>query len=203
MSGLRFVVYSDYLCPWRYSASTRLLALRDEIGERLELEWRAYLLRPYPGPARDPERFREYTRSWLRVGSEPDAPTFRTWQGDAGPPSHSLPPQQVARAAASFGAEVFERIHIGLMRAYFEESRDITDRATLAAIWEKAGLPRAELARADDPEVLKSIEEEHLEAVERGITGVPTVRIRGDDAFVMGAQPTEVYRRWFERRVGA
>ena len=201
MSGLRFVVYSDYLCPWCYSASTRLLRLRDELAPQLELEWRAYLLRPRPGLARDPERFRDYTRSWLRVASETDAPTFRTWQGDSGPPSHSVPPHQVARAASSFGAEAFERVHSGLLRAYFEESRDITDRATLAVIWEEAGLPRAELDRADDPQILKAIHEEHREAVERGITGVPTVRIDGDDAFVMGAQPTEVYRRWFERRV--
>jgi predicted DsbA family dithiol-disulfide isomerase len=196
VSGLRFVVYSDYLCPWCYSASTRLLRLRDELAPQLELEWRAYLLRPRPGLARDPERFRDYTRSWLRVASEPDAPAFRTWQGDAGPPSH-----RVARAASSFGAEAFERVHSGLLRAYFEESRDITDRATLAAIWEEAGLPSAELERADDPQILKAIHEEHREAVERGITGVPAVRIDGDDAFVMGAQPTEVYRRWFERRV--
>jgi predicted DsbA family dithiol-disulfide isomerase len=201
VSGLRFVVYSDYLCPWCYSASTRLFALRDEMGEQLQLEWRAYLLRPYPGPARDPERFREYTRSWQRVGSEPDAPTFHNWQGEAGPPSHSIPPHQVARAAARFGPEAFERVHSGLMRAYFEESRDITDRATLAEIWEEAGLPRADLGCADDPLILKAIQEEHREAVDRGITGVPTVRLDGDDAFVMGAQPTEVYRRWFERRV--
>lgn len=203
MSRLRFVVFSDYLCPWCYSASSRLLRLRDEQGGGLELVWRAYLLRPHPGSARDPERFRAYTRSWQRVGAEPDAPTFRTWQGDAGPPSHSLPPHQVARAAALLGPDAFERVHGGLLRAYFEHSRDITDRDTLAAIWSEAGLPAPALARADDPEILKQIQDDYREALDRGITGVPAVSIEGDDAFVMGAQPLEVYRRWFERRAGA
>ncbi len=201
MSRLRFIVYSDYLCPWCYSASHRLLRLRDELGERLELEWRAYLLRPRSGPARDPERFRAYTHSWLRVGSESDAPTFRTWQGEAGPPSHSVPPHQVARAAALLGSESFERVHTGLMRAYFEQSRDITDRATLASIWQEAGLPAPELERAHDPQILEAIHAEHREAVDRGITGVPSVHVDGDDAFVMGAQPKEVYRRWVTRRL--
>jgi predicted DsbA family dithiol-disulfide isomerase len=201
VSRLRFVVYSDYLCPWCYSASSRLLALRDELGGSLELDWRAYLLRPSPGLARDPERFRAYTRSWLHVGQEPDAPTFRTWQGEAGPPSHSVPPHRVARAAASLGPEAFERVHTGLMRAYFEHSRDITDPATLGAIWVEAGLEAAELRRADDPQIERTIRQEHLDAVDRGITGVPTVRVDGDEAFVMGAQPVEVYRKWITRRL--
>jgi predicted DsbA family dithiol-disulfide isomerase len=194
-------VYSDYLCPWCYSASHRLLGLRDELGERLELEWRAYLLRPRPGLPRDPARFRAYTRSWQRVAAEPDAPAFRTWQSQPGPPSHSVPPHRVARAAALLGPEAFERVHSRLLRAYFEQSRDITDRTTLASLWQEAGLSLHELERADDPQIEEALHAEHRAAIDRGITGVPTVRIDGDDAFVMGAQPTEVYRRWVTRRL--
>jgi predicted DsbA family dithiol-disulfide isomerase len=41
--------------------------------------------------------------------------------------------------------------------------------------------------------------EDHNEAVELGMTGVPAVRVAGSDAFLMGAQPLAVYRRWVAR----
>ena len=40
---------------------------------------------------------------------------------------------------------------------------------------------------------------EHAEAVELGATGVPAVRLAGNSAVIVGAQPTELYRRWIER----
>ena len=52
---LRFVVYSDYLCPWCFNASVRLHRLEDAMDGQLRVEWRSYLLRPRPGGRRDPE----------------------------------------------------------------------------------------------------------------------------------------------------
>ena len=70
----------------------------------------------------------------MRVGSDADSPEFRVWEGDAGPPSHSIPPHQVAKAAARLGVkhsraedlpsnreirdqvQVFARIHEGEQR---------------------------------------------------------------------------------------
>ena len=43
---VRFIAYSDYLCPWCWNASRRLFKLADEYQGRIEILWRAYLLRP-------------------------------------------------------------------------------------------------------------------------------------------------------------
>jgi predicted DsbA family dithiol-disulfide isomerase len=194
---VRFVVYYDYLCPWCYNGSVRMQRLREEFDGCMELEWRSFLLRPAPPSGRDLEAFRAYTRSWRRPEAEPDAGCFRVWEGDAGPPSHSVPPHRVAKAAAEIGA--FGAVHDRLLRAYFAENRDISDRDTLRRIWEETGLPEAGFARAWDEDLLSAVLADHDEALERGVTGVPAVRLVGNDAVIVGAQPLELYRRWAQR----
>jgi len=202
MGPVELVVYSDYLCPWCHLAEHRLERLRRELGGALALAWRSFLLRPRSDEARDLERFVRYTQSWLRPAAEPDAPRFQVWESSAGPPSHSVPPHLVAKAAAELGAEAFAAVHARLLRAYFEESRDISREPTLREIWSEAGLPAAEFERCRAPELLQRVADEHREATELGVTGVPAVRVAGTDAFVVGAQPLTVYRRWVERLQG-
>jgi predicted DsbA family dithiol-disulfide isomerase len=196
---VRLVVYSDYLCPWCYLAEHRLERLRGEAGPSFELEWRSFLLRPRPEPGRDLFQFVRYTQSWLRPAAEPDAPVFRVWESTEGPPSHSVPAHLAAKAAAALGPEAFTALHRRLLRAYFEESRDISAPATLRALWIEAGLPEAEFAACGEERHLAQTLAEHEEALALGITGVPAVRVAGTDAFVLGAQPLATYRRWLER----
>jgi len=165
----------------------------------VRVEWRSFLLRPRPTPGRSLEKFREYTQSWLRPAADPDGGTFRVWQTDAGPPSHSVPPHLVAKAAAMIGEAEFHRIHDKLLHAYFAENRDITDDATLRKIWEEIDLPADEFARSEDPGLVQRILQEHNEAIECGVTGVPAVRMEGREGVVIGAQPLDLYRRWIRR----
>jgi predicted DsbA family dithiol-disulfide isomerase len=198
---LRVIVYSDFLCPWCWSAATRLAAVEAVLGDALALEWRSFLLRPRP-QERTPEaleRFRAYSRGWLRVAEdEPRAP-FRVWASDAGPPTHSLPPHLVAKAAAALGVDAGRRMRERLFRAYFAESRDVSERAVLEALWAEAGLDPTGFARSDDPELVRRTRAEHEEAVACGATGVPAVRLAGQDFALVGAQPEAVYLRWFRR----
>lgn len=198
MSTVRLIAYSDYLCPWCYNASVRLHRLVGEDPE-VVVEWRSYLLRPSPARSRDLERFRAYTESWQRPAAEPDAGTFRVWASDEGPPSHSIPAHLSAKAAAMLGHESFRRFHERLLRAYFEQSRDISNEEVLAGLWREAGLPDAAFARREDPEILARVLAEHEEAVACGATGVPSVRLADHDAVITGAMPLETYRRWVER----
>jgi predicted DsbA family dithiol-disulfide isomerase len=198
MKQAHLIVYSDYLCPWCFNVSVRLHRLQEEMGDRVKLEWRTYLLRPRRHN-RSLEEFRAYTQSWLRPAQDEDAGTFRVWSTDAGPPSHSVPPHLVAKAAEELGAHEFRAIHERLLRAYFSDNRDITDADTLAAIWNEAGLPAQELARANEPRIAERVLAQHNEAVELGITGVPAVRPEGQSAFVTGALPYATYRRWVEK----
>ena len=196
---VQLIVISDYLCPWCYVAAVRLRRLQEEFGERLALVWQSFLLRPYPDRSRTLEQFRTYTRSWERPAAEPDAPTFRVWDSDAGPPSHSMPPHLVAKAAAALGPDAFERMHARLLAAYFAENRDVTDADTLVQLWMEVGLPAADFARAGDQALVEAVVREHNEAVSLGVTGVPAVRMVGNDVPMLGALPYESYRRWVER----
>ena len=173
--------------------------MEEEFGDSLAIEWRSFLLRPHPAEKREFEKFVRYTQSWLRPAAEPDAPRFQVWETSEGPPSHSVPPHLVAKAAASLGASSFRVIHDRLLRAYFSENRDITAVATLRAIWNEAGLPEAEFERSEDPALLEETLGQHREAVEGGVTGVPASAAAGSAAFVVGAHPVELYRRWITR----
>ncbi len=199
MEPVRLIVYSDYLCPWCYNAAVRLRRLEEELGDRVAIEWRSFLLRPRPDPRRTLEKFRAYTESWRRPAAEADSGSFRVWATDAGPPSHSVPPHLVAKAAASISGDAFRRMHERLLEAYFAENQDITDSETLLGLWCEVGLRRENFARAGDPAVLRQVLEQHNEAIEIGVTGVPAVRADGNPAAITGAHPIDFYRRWIHK----
>jgi len=181
----------------------RLRRLEAELAGRITIVWKSYLLRPDPAPGRDLDKFRAYTKGWQKPAAEPDGGTFRVWASDAGPPSHSLPPHLVARAAAELGREAFERVHERLFPAYFAENRDVSDRATLRELWRECGLPDAAFGRSDAPEIREAVLADHREALELGVHGVPAVRIEPNPIATVGAHSIDVYRRWFLKRLDA
>ena len=124
---------------------------------------------------------------------------FTVWASDEGPPSHSVPPHLAAKAAAELGKDRFEKLHEGLMRAYFTENRNIADTTVLKALWERLGLPPGVFARCADPDIREAVLAEHQEAMQNGISGVPAVMIAGVPGALVGAQETETYRRLIRR----
>jgi predicted DsbA family dithiol-disulfide isomerase len=51
----------------------------------------------------------------------------------------------------------------------------------------------------DDPALMRTTLEEFRDARESGVTGVPAVRVAGDDAVIVGAHPLALYERWVSR----
>jgi predicted DsbA family dithiol-disulfide isomerase len=189
------------------NADVRLRRLEREYAGRVELEWKAFLLRPQPRAtpespehaARALEKFRQYTKSWEHVAADDDAGTFRVWATDNGPPSHSIPAHLVAKAAARVGPDAFGRMHERLLTAYFVDNLDTSDPETLLALWHEEGLDEAAFDEHRDPAILREVLAEHNEAVQLGATGVPAVRLDGNPAVIVGAQPESLYRRWIDR----
>ncbi len=173
----------------------------------MELEFKSFLLRPHPRPApRDAleaaqalEKFRAYTKGWERIAAEPDAGELHAWTGDEGPPSHSIPAHLVAKAAGRYGREAFRRMHERLLRAYFVDHRDISREPVLRELWLDVSLPEEGFAGHRDPALLEAVLADHDEAIQLGATGVPAVRLDGNPAVIVGAQPVLLYRRWIER----
>jgi len=170
------------------------VALRDELADGLaiELVWKSFLLRPYPS-ARPLDAFRAYTESWLRPAAQPDGGRFRPWATDAPPPSHSVPPQIGVKAAERLGA--FDRYHFALMDAYFYANRDVTNAQTLVDVAVECGLDANRfIAALGDDELRRQVLDEHNEAIELGVTGVPAV-VTPDGLVIPGAQDRAFYLR--------
>ncbi len=198
--AVRLTVYSDVLCPWCYNGAVRLARIKEEFGDIVEIQWKCFLLRPYPEP-KSFEKFRRYTQTWMRPAEQPDAGEFRVWSTDAPPPSHSVPPNVAVKAAAR--QRGFERYHLPLMRAYFYENRDVTDPDTIVAVAEECGLDIDRfLVDLKDESVGREVVADHQEAIERGVTGVPAVVV--DDTFpIPGAQDVAFYRHLVHKRLSA
>ena len=199
---VRITVWSDYVCPFCYLEEPVLERIREELGERVEVEWRAFELRPDPVPTLDPDG--EYLRTtWNRAVypmAERRGMTLR------------LPPVQPrsrrALEAAEFARRAgrFEEMHRALFRAFFEDGRDLDDLEVLLEVGSSAGL---------DPEGLRAALEEgrHTGKViaDRrlahgiGISGVPAMLVGPGSApledaeIVVGAQPHELVRAAVER----
>ncbi|MCR9096791.1 MAG: DsbA family protein [bacterium] len=199
MQAVRFIAWSDYLCPWCWNASRTLWQLVDAYEGRLQIEWRSYLLRPVEKKNRDRERFRKYTEHWLRIGAEPGAGEFNVWASDDPPPSHSVPAHRVAKAAARVGPEAFRRMHARLMTAYFTDNRDISSEKVLQDLWAAEDLAEADFAISREPAIEAQVLRDHEEAQAQGANGVPAIKRIDNDAVIVGAHPEALYRRWIDR----
>lgn len=170
----------------------------------VETEWRAFMLRPHrPERPRSLEEFRSYTESWRRPAAEEPRAQLRVWQSDEGPPSHSVPPLLVSKAAGRLDRADWERLHWLLLEAYFRDSRDITDERVLLDLWLEAGLVKERFDDRLDVRLAEEILRDHQEAIHHGATGVPAVRLADGFGVVTGAQPAALYRQWVENVAGA
>ena len=175
--------------------------LREEFGDQLSLEWRSFLLRPHPGGSRDLEKFKAYTKNWLRIAEDEPSGNFRAWATEERPPTHSIPPHLVAKAAAELGHEAFDVMHEALLRAYFADNRDISAEATLRAIWNECELTEDEFDRWSNPGHLKATLDEHNEALNCGANGAPAFRLAHINAAIVGAHPVATLRHWVKRAI--
>jgi len=181
-------------------AAVRLHDVEEEFGRDCEIQWRSYLLRPEPQSVQL-GNFIQYTEGWKRPAAMEPRTTFRVWATEEGPPTHSIPPHIAAKIAEKLGPEPFSKMHERLLRAYFSENRDITDWKVLQELWEELGLPLEALSEKDDKTLVTKIIAEHNEALQYGTTGVPAVRLDGESAILVGAQDTDVYRRFIQKTV--
>lgn len=170
----RVTVFSDYVCPFCYLEEPDLSRVREVYGDRVEVDWRAYELRPDSVPTLDPDG--EYLH--------------HVWNASVYPMARSLgmtlrlPPVQPrsrkALEAAEFAREhgKFDEMHTALFGAFFEEGRDIGDVETLLEVGESVGLTRKALRAAleEGRYTEKVVADEEL-ARRLDVTSVPTMLV--------------------------
>ncbi len=192
-------VVSDVVCPWCYLGKRRLDAALAQ-GGGAEVRWRPYQLDPTI-PAGGLER-KAYMRAKFRDEARiADAHARLTALGaEAGiafdfeaiaRSPNTLDAHRLIRFATQAGKadEVVER----LFAAYFEQGRDIGDRAVLAEIGAAAGLDDVAARLAAD-EGADEVRAEIDSARRMGVEGVPFF-VFAEKFAVSGAQSAEVLRQ--------
>jgi predicted DsbA family dithiol-disulfide isomerase len=173
--------------------------LKQEYGERIELAWKAFELRPYPvplPPPDNPSRRQRWQTSVLPMAAErgltmrlpPVAPrTLLTFQA-----------VELARDHQKFAA-----MHRAIFEAFFRDGRDIGDIDVLGDIGGSVDLAPGLVRRAIEAGTYRTrvLDQERL-AREIGVTGVPALFV-GDDVMaaepVIGAVPYEWLQEAVER----
>lgn len=149
---LKLTVYSDYICPFCYVGSHRLLRLRDSYD--IKINW--CLLEIHPeisaaGEAIDtlsysPDQWQQMMNNLRQIADEENIPLaeprFITSSRDA---------LLLSEAAKQCGADIFYDLHEKLFCAYFVDGRNIGDRQVLKEIAASCGIeePMAEAAWSD------------------------------------------------------
>lgn len=199
---VRLTVWSDYVCPFCYLEEPVLERLRQEYGEAVELEWRAFELRPAPVPTLDPNG--EYLHTvWNRSVYPMARQRGMTLR---------LPPVQPRSRSALELAELarergrFDEAHRALFKAFFEEGQDLDNIAVLVKIGTAVGLDGAEVRAALEQGIYRAcVIDDERQAAALGITAVPTVMVSRagkpleEAEVISGAQPYEVIRDAVER----
>lgn len=174
----------------------RLRKLKQELGDRLVIRWRAFPLRPVPDPtATFKGTYRE--EAWRRCRSlAGDAGVeFRMWEREDFP-TWSLPALEAGKCAALQGEEAFERLHLALYAAFFSRGVNIGRTEEVLEVVRGVGLDMDRFQ--SDYETGKAREQvlaDYEEAVSaHGVRAIPTVILNGSRRIV-GAVPLEEYRR--------
>lgn len=191
-------IFADPVCPWCLIGKAELdRALESRPNHPFHLTWHPFRLNPqFPREGMDRgdylrAKFGDRAKEMMAPVAERAAklglklaPVLR--QPD------TTDAHRLMYWAGIEGAQ--SRVMSGLLKAYWQESRDIGDAGVLAEIGAKAGMDRALLDRllASDAD-RDTINARELHARERGINSVPTFII-ADQHVVSGAQPAQLWQ---------
>ena len=189
-------VFSDYICPFCYVGSRRLLNLADEFD--LDILWANIEIHPENPPegmpvedlGYPPEQWQRMMEALTRMAEDEGLPiverTFTT---------NSRRALLLAEAAKDAGTEVFACVHERLFRAYFGERRNIGDTEVLWSIAAECGMDDRRVESAWlSREIADRLGQYHAAAARIGVSGTPTFVINNERALV-GAVETDDLRR--------
>jgi len=206
---MKVEIWSDVVCPWCYIGKRNLeVALAGfEHANQVEIEWRSYELDP---------------RTPLRVELSMDEVLARKYGMSA--EEAVAANLRMTELAATVGLEYhLDKVQIGntfdahrlihlaagegrggamkerLLRAYFTESRAISDPATLVQLAVEVGLDADQVtAVLEGDDFSDAVRADEERAMELGSTGVPFF-VFDERLGVPGAQPPDVLLRLLDR----
>ncbi len=207
----RIDVVSDAICPWCWVGKRNLegaLAILAEEGEAFEVHWRPFQLNPdMPKAGVERDAYRAAKFGSVARSRELDAQVASAGRAAGVEFRHALmlrtpntvDAHRVIRLAGVQGPAVQDAVVEALFVAYFQQGRDIGDRAVLAEIAGAAGLDVAGTLAGDAGEAEVLAEDAGFRRA--GLSGVPTFALDGHVVF-SGAMPAERMAEAFRRGLG-
>jgi predicted DsbA family dithiol-disulfide isomerase len=176
---LRVTVFSDYICPFCFIGSRRLLRLNEAF--ELRVNWCGVEIHPETPPAGMPvARLGYEPAQWtammenLQHMAADDGLVLR--EHDFTTNSHKA--LLLADSAKEAGREPFYALHEGLFRAFHVEGKNIGDESVLRRLSTEAGIPKAMVERAWRDERFEERLRQNLQAAAQiGLRGTPTFLI--------------------------
>jgi predicted DsbA family dithiol-disulfide isomerase len=161
----------------------------------VQIEWRAYELRP----GTPPEGMPRVPKPGAANGFPPNLIEYAEEVGLKLVRSQlipcSLPALEVAEYAKGRGK--FDQFHEAVFKAYWEEAKNIGLRDILLQIARETGLDTIEVASClDEGRYTPLIKKQSEEAKQSGINGIPAFVI--GEYLIEGAQPYSVFQGVFE-----
>lgn len=197
---MKITVFSDYVCPFCYIGIETLRSVQSQVPP-FTLEWKGFQIHPeYPATGLPIEQRiaqfgrERYAAIWQNI---------RSLAGNIGlymqpPPllANSLMALEATEYAKEQGKE--EDFSRAVFRAYFQESKNISDIDVLLSIAAGVGLDAGEVHDHLKARTYAArIEAASQEAGRLGISGVPTFVI--GEAQIVGAQAPEVFVSMLKR----
>ena len=181
--------------------SVRLRRIKQEYGDRVVIKWKSFPLYPDYSPGR---RVKDLpllsATSRMRAAAEEEGIGYKDWPKDVDMPASSIPGLEAAKCAELQGEEAFERFHFALLRAYFVENHDISQRDVMVSVARQAGLDVERFISDYDGGAQRAVVlAEYQEALkDRQFSGIPAAFFDSRIWFE-GGVPIEMYRRAIDR----
>ena len=176
----------------------RLDDLKDQLGDKIRIEWKSFMLRPSEKGGKSRQEFLEYSKLWAPMRDlDPRLSVTSPWASENPHPSHSLPALATSKLIKTFGEEIEDDFHHRMFKAYFLENRTISDTDVINAVAGEAGVDEADFGSkfAEQRQALDNqVIDDHNEAIRHGVSAVPTVIVNNEVA-IPGAQATDTYIR--------
>ncbi len=173
---LRVSVFSDYICPFCYIGSRRLLRLNDCYD--LKINWCGMEIHPDTPAGGMPVTALGYAPAqWDALMANLDhlatAEDLQFCERTFTTNSHRA--LLLAEAAKQAGSAAFYRLHEALFDAFFRKGRNIGDVEVLRGIAAASGIPTVKVEDAwREPRYGERLESNLRHAAELGVTGTPT-----------------------------
>lgn len=204
-------IISDFLCPWCYVGAERLqralTILKDEAGVDSSVTWKAFLIESRIPDGGMP--FEQYMKK--RWGSSHPMWLLDVEDAAAGDKIPlkwnsfalcSFTPLAVSEYVGRHYPDKQHEFHLALMRAYYRDDKNISEKDVIGEVAEACGLDKSEIAF--QTEVTKDDVYKMYSSI-RGVSGVPDVTISFKGKPIMrysGAQSTQWIVKNLLSRIG-